>query len=299
MKSIISKAIVYRFTDGYDMPANLSDMLAENAFRECGASQAVNRGWKVYNDKAFEDNFAIEVMGVELLSYYKEEKSVPSAILKSELEKRLDQIEESTGDRPRGKEKVALKSEVVLNLLPRCFAKPTSIPVMIHRPAGLLIIGTSSYKAAEEVSSYLRSTIGSLPIAMLELNTHVQILLDGWLKQTTDLPKNLYLGNNCAMIDESGEVKQTATFGGSDLTVQEIQDCIVDMHTKKLALYLSDVGSFTVNNEVAFEKLSYAVDETDEADYEDESQGMAAEIQSNMLLESAAIANIVDVITKA
>jgi recombination associated protein RdgC len=70
-------------------------------------------------------------------------------VVNAELGKRLAAKEEALGRKPGGKMRRQMKEDLVAELLPRAFVKPTRMDGMLDLKHGILAVDTSSKKQAE------------------------------------------------------------------------------------------------------------------------------------------------------
>ena len=109
---MFKNVIVYRI-DQWERPAlaELEPRLEAARFVECGASQQESLGW--VEPRGQKHGPLVEsVAGQWILKLCIETKAVPGGAVKSQLEARLDKIEQDTGRRPKGKAAKELKEAV-------------------------------------------------------------------------------------------------------------------------------------------------------------------------------------------
>jgi len=98
---MFKNVIVYRI-DQWERPslAELDERLGAARFVECGASQAESSGW--VEPRGEKHGPLVENVGGQwILKLCSETKAVPGGAVKSQLEARLDKIEQETGRRPK------------------------------------------------------------------------------------------------------------------------------------------------------------------------------------------------------
>ena len=86
-------------------------------FVECGATQPESAGWVAPRGDRHAA-LAESVGGQVILKLCTETRAVPGAVVRTQLEAELDQIEQATGRRPKGKKARELKDHIVHTLLP-------------------------------------------------------------------------------------------------------------------------------------------------------------------------------------
>src|SRR3546814_1853223 len=80
-------------------------------------------------------------------------------------------MEQREGRKPGGRARKRLKEDLVHELLPRAFVKPSRTDAVLDLEHGLCIVDSSSRKSAEGVVSEIRNALGSFPA--LPLNAEV------------------------------------------------------------------------------------------------------------------------------
>src|SRR5690606_26007621 len=90
-----------------------------------------------------------------------EDRLLPGAVVNDMLARKLDEIEQKEGQRPGGRTRKRLKDELVTELLPRAFVKPSRTDALIDTTHGVIAIDTSSTKTGESVVSEVRRALGS------------------------------------------------------------------------------------------------------------------------------------------
>jgi recombination associated protein RdgC len=85
-----------------------------------------------------------------------EDRLLPSTVVNAELEKRLLAPEAKDGRKPGSKTRRRMKEDLVHELLPRAFVRPSRLDAMLDLKHGVLAVDTSSRKAAENMASELR-----------------------------------------------------------------------------------------------------------------------------------------------
>src|SRR6476469_1268333 len=88
-----------------------------------------------------------------------EDKLLPGAVVNDLLARRLAEIEQKEGRKPGGRTRKRLKEDLVHELLPRAFGRPTRTDAMLDLEHGLCIVDTASRKSAESVISEIRRAL--------------------------------------------------------------------------------------------------------------------------------------------
>ena len=157
---MFNNILVYRILQ-WQPPAlaELAERLGAARFVECGATQQESAGWI---EPRGEKHAALveSVAGRLILKLRTETKAVPAGVVKTQLEARLEQIEQETGRRPKGKQAKEIKEEIVRELLPRAFPKRGATWVWIDPTAGWIVVDTASVKKSDSIVSRLVELLG-------------------------------------------------------------------------------------------------------------------------------------------
>lgn len=200
-----------------------------------------------------------------------EEKLLPAAVVNDLLQKKLAALEEKEGRRPGGRARRTMKEDLVHELLPRAFVRPTRTDAMLDLAHGLCIVDTSSRKNAEALVSEIRHALGSFPALPLNAEVAPRAVLTGWIAGDP-LPSGFSLGDECELKD--------AADGGAVVKCQrqELQGEEIAKHLEsgkqvtRLALVLDDHVSFVLGEDLVVRKLKFldgAVDRLESTEQED------------------------------
>jgi recombination associated protein RdgC len=200
-----------------------------------------------------------------------EDKLLPAAVVNDLLGKKLAQIEEKEGRKLGGRARKQMKEDLVHELLPRAFVRPTRTDAMLDLEHGLCVVDTSSRKNAETVVSEIRHALGSFPALPLNAEVAPRSVLTGWIAGER-LPDGLSLGEECEMKDaaEHGAIVKCQH--------QELQGDEIGKHLEagkqvtRLALTLDDHVSFVLGEDLVIRKLKFldgAVDQLESTERDD------------------------------
>src|SRR5690606_33343823 len=139
-----------------------------------------------------------------LITFGSERRLLPAQVVNDALAERLDRIEAERGRRPGGKERARIKEEVLTELMPRAFIKPSRTDAWLDHRAGWLTIDSASRKVCEAVVGGLREALGTFPATPVSAQTSARLLLTGWLTGDT-LPEDFTLGDECELRDPADD----------------------------------------------------------------------------------------------
>ncbi len=193
----------YRFTRPFQYNAEtLSEALQESRFAPCSSQEQSRYGWVSPMGKGFDE--LVHASGnYLLLCARKEEKILPSSVIKDHLDERVELIEHEQDRKVRKKERDTLKDEILLDLLPKAFSRFQHTYGYIDLDQGLLVVDASSAKRADDFSSFLRKVLGSLPVVLPTLNKAPASVMTSWLQDDSPLGEGFGLGDACELKDPS------------------------------------------------------------------------------------------------
>lgn len=193
--------IFYRLTEAFEYTQEqLQEKLQEQAFSPCKSQELSRYGW-VSPCHLLDDIHAHQVHGMFMIAARKEEKILPSAVIKEAVGEKVSVIEQEQARKVYKKEKDQLKDEVVLDLLPRAFSKFQQTTALILPSLGWIAVDASSHKRAEELLSHLRGTLGSLPIVLPDVQQSPSAVMSNWLEQDDSIPTGFDVLDECELRD--------------------------------------------------------------------------------------------------
>lgn len=178
---------------------------------------------------------------ITCLSWPRESKDLPAAIIKEHLHAKRDKFESVKCRKLRRTEIAQIKDDVIQELLPRAFPKRSTLQIWIDIDNGLISIDTTSPRTAEHVLALLRRTLGSLPVIPIATANPFKRVMTGWLKETDTFPAQLRLSEKIKKADliyDDGEVRfnkedmLTNDEAVSILLDQGRQVCTLGIHVK-------------------------------------------------------------------
>ena len=179
---LIKAAITYKATIPTDVAA-LSAHLAEKPFTECMDMELRSVGFVLPTDEStglvqtFPGGLAFRVRI--------DEKIIPSATVKAEVEKQVAAIKASTGRKVGKKERAEIKDGVMLDLCRRALVKTkASVTCFYDIANGYLIVPTASKSIADICTSLLVQAVGSVKtetINVAEVKHGLTTRLQKWL----------------------------------------------------------------------------------------------------------------------
>jgi len=140
----------------------LDAALEDQRLRPCGPMELATQGF-VSPFGRDSEVLTHQIGAFTLVTIGGEERLLPSVVVNEELSARLKKVAEKEGRRIGAKERKRLKDDVISELLPRAFIRPSRLSAYLDAEQGWLVVDTASRKAAEDAVSQLREAIGRFP----------------------------------------------------------------------------------------------------------------------------------------
>ncbi|MDH1844694.1 recombination-associated protein RdgC [Aeromonas caviae] len=248
---------VYRFTRPFELTdEQLENQLEACAFTPCGSQDISRFGWTRPFGK-LGHTLIHAANGQILLCARREDKILPTAVIREQLAEKVGVIEFEQGRTLKKKEKEALKEELLHTLLPRAFSRTANTFAWINPADGLLMVDASSAKKADDVLALLRKSIGSLPVVPVALKNPPEITMTEWL-QKGNLPAAFTL-------EDESELRSAMEHGGiarfkqQDLMTDEVKNHLAnDKLVTKLALNWGERLSFVLGDDLSIKRLKFS-----------------------------------------
>jgi recombination associated protein RdgC len=252
---MFKNVIIYRI-DQWERPtvAELETRLDAARFVECGASQSESLGW--VEPRGEKHGPLIEsVAGQWILKLCTETKAVPGGAVKSQLEARLDKIEQDTGRRPKGKAAKELKEDIVQELLPRAFPKRGNTPIWIDLERSLVVIGAGSSKKADRIVTLLTELLaGGIRLDLVQTQQSASTAMAEWLS-TKEAPPGFTIDRECELKQPDSE-KALVRYARHTLDIDEVGEHIKQGKLPtQLALTWDNRVSFVLTENFAIKKI--------------------------------------------
>ena len=233
---------------------DLDAALAHHALRACGPLELATRGF-VSPFGPDSEVLSHTIGKATLVTLGTEEKLLPAAVINAELGKRLRKEAERRGRPVGGRQRRAIKAEVLDTLLPQAFVRPSRLNAYLDSKNGWLVLDTASRKAAETALTALREALGSFPAQPLAAAETPRALMTQWLG-SGKLPSGLTLGDECELRDPAG---------GAIIRCrkQELESAEIRAHLKQgkqvfqLGLQFDDRASFVLGEDLVIRKLRF------------------------------------------
>ncbi|CFQ39940.1 DNA recombination-dependent growth factor C [Yersinia frederiksenii] len=201
--------MVYRLSREVSLSADeMEKQLSALSFTPCGSQDMAKTGW-VSPMGSHSDALTHTVNGQIVICARKEEKILPSPVIKQELQAKIERLEGEQHRKLKKTEKDSLKDEVLHSLLPRAFSRFNQTFLWIDTVNDLIMVDAASAKRAEDTLALLRKSLGSLPVVPLTLENPIELTLTEWVR-SKELPAGFTLMDEAelkAILEEGGVIR--------------------------------------------------------------------------------------------
>ncbi|GAB3484422.1 recombination-associated protein RdgC [Marinomonas epiphytica] len=278
-----TNAQIFQLKDTESLDTNLLvDSLAKYPLKECGSQDEFSFGWLplIRNSEQWSliNNRCI------LLRAGKEEKVLPSAVVREELESKIAEIELVEGRKVGRKEKSDLKDELVFTLRPKAFSKRTDIWAYLDLEAKIMVLNSTNASMTEALFKHLQTTLGSFQMTPLQAQVSPGALMTEWLVNN-EVPASLETGDECEIQDGS-EDKAKIRFKSLEPLSEDVTRHLADgMTVKNLALRWADKISFVLHEDLTLRKIKFD-DTLKDSAFNDSQGGGLSDMDANFALMS-------------
>ena len=263
---------LYRLTEPFTLgPEDLAAQLSARTFRPCGSIEAFSLGWvpPLGDPQA---SLVHAANGCLMMCARRQEKLLPAAVVNEELAERLEEIEAREGRRVGGKERQRLRDEVLQDFLPRAFTRSQRLFAYLDPAQQWLIVDAATSKKAEDLISFLRETLGTLPAKPLSVKHRPAQVMTGWV-QSGQPPGDLQLLDECELRDPE-EIGGIVRCRRQDLSGEEVGTHLeAGKQVTKLALEWEEHLSCLLDDELGIKRLRFSdliLEEAGQVDSEDQ-----------------------------
>lgn len=263
--------------------------LDSQRLRACGPLELETRGFVSPFGRGSEQ-LIHQVGAFSLVTIGAEERLLPSVVVNEALAEKLAKLAEKEGRRIGGKERKRLKEEVISELLPRAFIRPSRLSAYLDAEGGWFVVDSASRKAAEDAVSQVREALGRFPATPMAPEESPRTLMTDWLI-SGKLPPGLALGDECELRDpaEAGAVVRCRR---QDLESDEVREHLKSgKQVFQLGLEFDERISFVLGEDLVVRKLRFLDVVLDQLG-EDNAESAEAELDANFALMTLELKNL-------
>lgn len=280
----------YRLTSPFDLSAEkLEEQLAQREFERCSPGQPLALGWAPA--LGGETTALVHaVNGRFLLRLKREEKILPSSVVKEMLEEKVEAIEADQARKVYRKERLTLKDEIVQDCLPRAFSRRSAVYAYIDTRSNWVFVDAATATRAEELLNLLRECIGTFPVVLPQVNNAPTATMTSWLTHQT-LPADFSLGEECEL-REAGDEGGVVRCRGVDLLGEEVETHLnAGKLVARLSLNWEERVSLVMAEDLCLRRLKFAEELMKENEDLPEAD-QAARLDADFALMSDAISGL-------
>lgn len=254
---LFKNARIFRFTRPMQVTVEqLEDKLQADAFKPCGPQEFSRYGWVSPMGK-LSDQLVHAAGGYMLICLQRQEKILPGPVVKEFVDERCEAIEIEQGRKVRRKEKNEIKEQVILEMLPQAFPRNKRTYAYLSLSEGYMVVDAGTAKAAEDLASNLRKSLGSLPVRAPAVKQSPAFTFTGWLQNSIDLPERIELGSDCWLEDPAHDGGKV-TARGLDLSSDEVRNHLdAGMQATRLTMTWDENVSFSLDEDLGITRLRF------------------------------------------
>lgn len=222
-----------------------------------------------------------------LFRFGKEEKSLPSSVLREELEAKVAEIEVVEGRKVGRKEKADIKEGLVFDLRAKAFSNLSDVWLYIDKKAELLALNTTNLGMTEQSFKLLQTMLGSFPMVPLQAQVSPSMVMTDWLMKN-EVPASLETGDACDLQDSS-EDRSSIKFKKLEPLSEDVTRHLEQgMSVKNIGLRWTDKMSFVLCDDLTIKSIKWD-DALKEQAFNDSQGGGLSDLDANFALMSLTI----------
>jgi recombination associated protein RdgC len=219
----------------------------------------------------------------------KEERVLPAAVVNELVQEKILETEDQQGRKLSKKERGTIKDELIFELLPKAFTFSRKIYAYIDPTGHWLVVDAASAKAAEDLLSLLRKSLGSLPVVPIKTTEKPTAIMTQWLI-TQQSPDDVTIEDECELRspNEEGGIIRCKRH---DLALPEIKNHLdTGKEVIKLAVTWADRLSFIIDENLSVKRLRF-LDLIQEQVADIETDNAAGQFDADFSIMSMELAN--------
>lgn len=283
---------LYRLPAGGNIAAEaLSEAMSNHAACDLGSHEAKRLGWVPPAGRK-SDVLIHAIQGQFLLTMQRQERMLPSSVVKEEVEERAAEWETQACRPLYRAEKQELKEQVYEELLPQAFIRRQRVDVWWDMPAGMIAVNTSSRKRAEEALDLLRETLGSLKVVPVATQSLPMRVMTQWLQDPEARPSWLEVGDSVKLAAKGDDGRVTAK--NVDLDTDDMQQLLAcGRQASQLSIAIDERVSLTLTDDLTLKGLRFSDALIDEASETDDDGDAILRLETDFSLMAAALQDVI------
>ncbi|MEA2094236.1 MAG: recombination-associated protein RdgC, partial [Pseudomonadota bacterium] len=246
----------YRLGQDFDLsPEALDKCLRAQEFRGCNSMDMVVSGW-VPPLGRHGQQLVHAINGYYMICLRKAEKIIPAGVVKQLLDDKVAEVEASELREVYRREKMRMKEDIIVNLLPRALVRLTDLYAYIDIRNQLIVVDSPTPARAEALISQIRTTLGSFPATPVKARHSVSNIMTRWINGER-MPPDFSLGEECELKhpDPEGGVVNCK---GQELAAGEIRNHVKHgKYAVKLAIQWKQRLSCVLQEDLSVKRLRF------------------------------------------
>ncbi|NVK22772.1 MAG: recombination-associated protein RdgC [Kangiellaceae bacterium] len=245
---------IYHLTSPFEhKPEALAELLETKRFNGVGRQDNEAIGWISPLNRHLE-HLVHAANGCILLCLRKEQKVIPASMVKESLEERVAAIQDAEGRKVYGKEKTALKDDILSVLKPKALTKSSHVYGYIDPRNNLMVVNAGSHAVADAFIQLLLDSIGSLGAVKLMGEENPSVIMNRWLLE--GLPQDWELTGQYELKDPQDE--RIAKFKDNESGNQLIGELLEDGYwVQKLGVRYKDQFNAMLQHDLQIKSIKY------------------------------------------
>jgi len=282
--------IIYQLNKELDL-SNLEQNLAEFKAKKCPKTEFSSYGFTKALGKHKNATLVHEAAGCYLLAAQKEQRMLPSSVVKEELAEKIAEIEATQMRKVYKKERTQLQDDLIQTLLPQAFVRKSKTYAVICPRLQMIIVNSTNNNRAEELLNLLREALGSLPVQPIATKLAPATKMTKWLSEQA-INDDFNLLDEC-QLQSTDEAASLVRCKRQDLLSDEIsQHLAAGKIVTQLALGWQDKLTLVLDDRLNIKRLRFADILLDEAK-KDGAEDELAELDASFTLMMLTLAEFI------
>lgn len=252
----VKNLILFQLQEPFTLSAKvLQEKLAQQQARQCGKLERLTVGWaSPLGDK--EEQLVVDLKDYYMIALKKSERVLPSQVIKQHVNEKVTAIEQEQGRKVGTRERRNLHEEMTLNLLPRAFEKSSLLYAYFDLKNQWLLVDTSNAAKAEELTTLLRTTLGSFKVVSLKPLHPIKHYLTQWLQE--DRVSNQFTIDEFCEMQDRNSAKTVIRCVNQNLSTHEVKAHLATGKlVTQLALTWNDRISFILDEQFTLKRIQF------------------------------------------
>lgn len=259
---------IYHLSSPFELSeTDFANLLENKRFHPVGRQDNESQGWVSPLNRHLE-HLLHTANGCYLLCLRKEQKVIPASMVKESVEEKVKAIEEAEGRKVYGKERTAIKDDVLSLLKPKALTKSSHIFGYIDPRNHLMVVNAGSNSVADGFIQMLIDSLGSLGAVKMMGEENPSTIMNRWLLE--GLPNDWQLTGQYELKDPQDE--RVAKFKDNETGNQLIGELLEDGYwIQKLGIRYKEQFNAIIQHDLQIKSIKFddeLLNENDEVESE-------------------------------